>query len=190
MNPPAHAAAGLFAGRAYDYAKARPSYPREAIDLVVHGLKPHAVAIDVGCGTGISTRLLAARGLRVTGVDQAFEGQVRLIGAVIEPSTRLGSVRIELREHRDLRPGAFARGEVETGRGSRPVIPQTSVMSDSGRNYVYLVGADDQVERRDVSIDGSRIEGLVVAAGLTGGERLIKTAGPYLRVGEKVRVAK
>ena len=131
----------------------------------------------------------AAR-VRVTGVDQAFEGEVRLIGAVIEPSTRLGSVRIELREHRDLRPGAFARGEVETGRGSRPVIPQTSVMSDSGGNYVYLVGADNVVERRDVRIDGSRVEGLVVAAGLTGGERLIKTAGPYLRVGEKVRVAK
>jgi len=131
----------------------------------------------------------AAR-VRVTGVDQAFEGEVRLIGAVIEPSTRLGSVRIELREHRDLRPGAFARGEVETGRGSRPVIPQTSVMSDGSGNYVYLVGANEQVERREVRIDGSRVDGLIVAAGLEGGERLIETAGPYLRVGEKVRVAK
>jgi HlyD family secretion protein len=128
--------------------------------------------------------------VRVTGVDQAFEGQVRLIGAVIEPTTRLGSVRIELREHRDLRPGAFARGEVETGRGSRPVIPQTAVMSDSNGNYVYLVGTGDQVERRDVRIAGSRVEGLVVASGLEGGERLIETAGPYLRVGEKIRVTK
>ncbi|MEY3713270.1 MAG: hypothetical protein RL321_890 [Pseudomonadota bacterium] len=131
----------------------------------------------------------AAR-VRVTGVDEAFEGQVRLIGAVIEPTTRLGSVRIELREHRDLRPGAFARGEVETGRGSRPVIPQTAVMSDGNGNYVYLVGEGDQVERRDVRIAGSRVEGLVVESGLQGGERLIETAGPYLRVGEKIRVAK
>jgi multidrug efflux pump subunit AcrA (membrane-fusion protein) len=131
----------------------------------------------------------AAR-VRVTGVDEAFEGQVRLIGAVIEPTTRLGSVRIELREHRDLRPGAFARGEVETGRGSRPVIPQTAVMSDSNGNYVYLVGEGDQVERREVRIAGSRVEGLVVESGLQGGERLIETAGPYLRVGEKIRVAK
>lgn len=131
-----------------------------------------------------------AASVRVTGVDQAFEGRVRLIGAVIEPATRLGSVRIELREHRDLRPGAFARGEVETSRGSRPVIPQTAVMSDGNGNYVYIVGADDQVERRNVRIAGSRVEGLVVESGLKGGERLIKTAGPYLRVGEKIRVAK
>ena len=54
----------------------------------------------------------------------------------------------------------------------------------------FTVGAGDVVERRDVRIAGSRVEGLVVSSGLKGGERLIETAGPYLRVGEKVRVAK
>ena len=73
MSEPALDAASLFAGRADDYAKARPSYPREAIDLVVQGLASGATAIDVGCGTGISTRLLAARGLRVTGLDPNAE---------------------------------------------------------------------------------------------------------------------
>lgn len=125
----------------------------------------------------------------VTGVAQAFSGKLRLIGAVIDPTTRMGVVRIELAEHRDLRPGAFARAEVEVGRAVLPVVPQTSVMSDAAGNYVYLAGADDRVERRDIRVAGSRIEGLVVAEGLSGGERLITTAGPYLRVGEPLRIA-
>lgn len=107
MNPPAHAAAGLFAGRADDYAKARPSYPREAIDLVVHGLEPHAVAIDVGCGTGISTRLLAARGLRVTGLDPNAE--------MLEAARREGS------------PSGAAAIDYELGDASLALVEASSV---------------------------------------------------------------
>lgn len=125
----------------------------------------------------------------VTGVSDAFEGKVRLIGAVIEPQTRLGSVRLDLPAHRDLRPGAFARAEVQVGAGRRPLLPQTAVMTDEGGNFVFLVDADGKVVRRDVRVAGSRAEGLVIAAGLSGGERVISTAGPYLRAGELVRVA-
>ncbi len=125
----------------------------------------------------------------VTGVSDVFEGRVRLIGAVIEPQTRLGSVRLDLPAHRDLRPGAFARAEVEVGAGQRPLLPQTAVMSDERGNFVFLVDAGSKVVRRDVRVAGSRAEGLVIAAGLAGGERVISTAGPYLRAGEVVRVA-
>jgi RND family efflux transporter MFP subunit len=127
--------------------------------------------------------------VRVTGVDQTFEGRVRLIGAVIEPQTRLGSVRLDLPAHRDLRPGAFARAEVAIGVGRRPLLPQTAVMTDGRGNYVFHVDAAGKVVRRDVIVAGSRAEGLIIAAGLSGGERVISTAGPYLRAGEAVRVA-
>jgi ubiquinone/menaquinone biosynthesis C-methylase UbiE len=52
-----------FTGLASVYADHRPSYPIEAIDWVLHdlaGARPLRIA-DVGCGTGISTRLLALR---------------------------------------------------------------------------------------------------------------------------------
>jgi HlyD family secretion protein len=131
----------------------------------------------------------AAR-VRVTGVEQAFEGKVRLIGAVIDPQTRLGSVRIDLPAHRDLRPGAFARGEISVGSARRPMLPQTAVMSDPTGNYVLVVGADDKVARRDVRVEGSRAEGVVIGDGLQGGEKVVTTAGPYLRPGEAVRIAR
>lgn len=128
--------------------------------------------------------------VRVTGVAEPFSGKVRLIGAVIDPQTRLGSVRIDLAPHRDLRPGAFARGEADTGTRRAPVLPQTAALSDARGSFVYVVGAGDKVERRAVTLGGSRQDGIIVTSGLAGGERVVVLAGPYLRVGEPVRVAR
>lgn len=124
--------------------------------------------------------------VRVTGVAAPFTGKVRLLGAVIDTKTRLGSVRVDLEPHPNLRPGAFARAEVQVGEGRRPVLPQSAVLSDADGTYVVVVGADDTVARRAVRVGGSQREALVIDSGLAGGERVVLTAGPFLRLGEKV----
>ena len=60
-----------FSGRAGDYAAARPSYPEGAIDVLFDGLGDAAAvtAADLGAGTGISSRQLAARGALVLAVE-------------------------------------------------------------------------------------------------------------------------
>lgn len=60
-----------FTGLAELYARCRPTYPAAAIDHIVTtaALRPGSRVVDVGCGTGISTRLFAARGLRVIGIE-------------------------------------------------------------------------------------------------------------------------
>ncbi|MDE2291198.1 MAG: class I SAM-dependent methyltransferase [Elusimicrobia bacterium] len=60
-----------FSGTVDAYDKHRPSYPAALIDwvLATSGVSAGAKAADVGCGTGISTRLLDERGLDVIGVD-------------------------------------------------------------------------------------------------------------------------
>ena len=125
----------------------------------------------------------------LTGVDKPFVGKVRLLGAVIDPQTRLGEVRIQLTPDPQLRPGAFARGEVIVGRGERPVVPQTAVLSDEKGTYVLVVNADNHVERRDVHVSDTNSHGLVISSGLTGTERVIMTAAGFLRVGERVEIA-
>jgi len=64
---PAHA--GYFTGLAGTYAQHRPTYPAEAITYLLDGFPASCVALDVGCGTGISSRLLENRGTRVIGID-------------------------------------------------------------------------------------------------------------------------
>lgn len=58
-----------FDGLADQYARYRPSYPPDAIDFVLSGLEAPRRVADIGCGTGTSSRLLAARHASVIGID-------------------------------------------------------------------------------------------------------------------------
>lgn len=59
-----------FADRAESYARARPSYPDAAIDYVASKApRTPARIVDLGAGTGIATRLLAARNGRAIALD-------------------------------------------------------------------------------------------------------------------------
>ena len=62
---------GRFSERAGDYDAGRPSYPQGAIDVLFDGLGDFGdvVAVDLGAGTGISSRLLADRGASVTAIE-------------------------------------------------------------------------------------------------------------------------
>jgi SAM-dependent methyltransferase len=53
------------------YVAARPSYPPASIDAMIEGLGDPAalVVADLGAGTGISSRLIAARGPRVLAIE-------------------------------------------------------------------------------------------------------------------------
>jgi HlyD family secretion protein len=125
----------------------------------------------------------------LTGIERPFRGEVRLLGAIIDPQTRLGDIRIRLQPDPALRPGAFARAVVAVDTAQRPVLPQTAVMADTNGSYVLLVNGADKVERHAVRVSGTTESGVIVAEGLTGSERVVATAGGFLRDGETVKVA-
>lgn len=124
----------------------------------------------------------------LTGIAKPFEGTVRLLGAVIDPNTRLGDIRVELAPSTALRPGAFARGEVVVGAAERPVLPQTAVLSDAQGTFVLIVNGENKAERRTVRVANTVPGGIVISEGLEGTERVITTAGAFLRPGEVVKV--
>jgi len=126
--------------------------------------------------------------VHITGVPQAFEGRVRLLGAIIDPQTRLGEIRISLKPEPALRPGAFARGTVSVGQAMRPVVPQTAVLSDGSGSYVFVVDAKSRAERREVRVADTSDQGVIIASGLNGSERVVTTAAGFLRDGEEVKV--
>jgi SAM-dependent methyltransferase len=62
---------GRFTGLAETYARFRPSYPAHGVDFIMArcGLGTDSLLVDVGCGTGIASRLFASRGVRVIGIE-------------------------------------------------------------------------------------------------------------------------
>ena len=73
---------GADAGR---YDRARPTYPADLVARIVAASPGHDV-VDVGCGTGISSRLFQAAGCRVLGVepDPRMAEQARQGGTEVE----------------------------------------------------------------------------------------------------------
>jgi HlyD family secretion protein len=123
----------------------------------------------------------------LTGSTQSYPGRVRLLGAVIDPTTRLGMVRVALEPDQNLRPGAFARAEVTVSNAERAVLPQTAVLTDDRGSYVLTVDDENKVARRAVRVSGMVRNGVTISGGLNSDERVIATAGAFLQEGELVR---
>ncbi|NNM60662.1 MAG: efflux RND transporter periplasmic adaptor subunit [Steroidobacteraceae bacterium] len=127
--------------------------------------------------------------VHLIGYRHAFPGSIWLLGATINPQTRLGEVRIALQPSPALRPGSFARAVITESHAERPVVPQTAVMASAGGSYLFIVNHDGRVARRSVVLGGVISSGVVIRSGLTGTERVVTLAGGFLQNGEAVRVA-
>ncbi|MGO9512987.1 MAG: efflux RND transporter periplasmic adaptor subunit [Steroidobacteraceae bacterium] len=125
--------------------------------------------------------------VRLTGTSKVYPGRVRLLGAVIDPQTRLGLVRVSLTPDPNLRPGAFARAEVTVSNAERIVLPQTAVLTDDKGSYVLIVDAQNKVERRTVHVSGIVENGVTIADGINDKDQVVATAGAFLQVGEVVK---
>jgi HlyD family secretion protein len=124
--------------------------------------------------------------VRLTGTTRVYEGHVRLLGAVIDPQTRMGMARVALTPDPNLRPGAFARADVTVSNADRAVLPQTAVLTDDKGSFVLIVNAQHKVERRAVRVSGMVQNGVTIAEGIGAKEQVVATAGAFLQEGELV----
>ena len=120
------------------------------------------------------------------GSDRSFSGTVWQVAPVIDPQSRLGSVRIAVPYDPALRPGGFAEVRITAGTTTAPMLPQSAVLSDERGNYVYIINARNLIERRDIKIGAVNEDGVTIAAGLSGNEAVVLSAGPFLNPGQKV----
>jgi RND family efflux transporter MFP subunit len=125
--------------------------------------------------------------VRLTGTSKIYQGRIRLLGAVIDPATRLGTVKVSLTPDTNLRPGAFARAEVTVSNAERAVLPQTAVLNDEKGSYVLVVNAQGKVERRAVRVTGMVPSGVTIAEGINPTDKIVTTAGAFLQEGETVK---
>jgi HlyD family secretion protein len=121
------------------------------------------------------------------GSSRTFTGKVWQVSPVIDPVNRQGEARIALAYDPLLRPGGFAGADLVAGQVDAPMLPESAVQSDSKGNFVYVIGADNKVVRRDVKVGQVADAGVPVIAGLAGNERIVQSAGAFLNPGDKVR---
>ncbi len=141
---------------------------------------------QVGEGDMRSINVGARATVTPVGTTQGFAGQVWQVAPVIDPQTRQGVVRIALPYNPALRPGGFAEARIVAGAAQAPMLPQSALLSDDQGTYVYIVGADNKVQRRAVTIGEVTDNGISIAGGLNGDERIVQSAGPFLTVGQVI----
>jgi HlyD family secretion protein len=121
------------------------------------------------------------------GSTTSITGSVWQVAPVIDPQSRLGDVRIAVPYSPAMRPGGFAQARISSGTTTAPLLPQSAVLSDDKGNYVYVVNARNEVERRPIQIGTVDDRGVTIASGLSGNEPVILSAGPFLNPGQKIK---
>lgn len=131
--------------------------------------------------TGVAAEVVPA------GTQKGFQGQIWQIAPVIDEQTRQGTVRIALSYAPELRPGGFATATISSGMIAVPVLPESAINSDQKGSYVYVLGKDDAVVRRQVRTGFVTDQGIAITEGLTGNEKVVLRAGAFLAAGDKIR---
>lgn len=121
------------------------------------------------------------------GSTQGFTGQVWQVSPIINAETRQGVARIALSYAPGLRPGGFAEARIVSGSGQATLLPESAVLNDQKGSYVYVVGADNKVQRVDVTVGQVSDAGVSVTGGISGNERIVLSAGGFLNPGDAVR---
>ncbi len=118
------------------------------------------------------------------------EGVLDFVSNTVDTSTGTIQLRaIFQNEDRDLFPGLFARVRIALGQPEPTlVVPNEAIANDQSGDYVFVVNAQDVVERRDVSL-GPRVGQMrAVTQGLSKDDRVIVRGLAAVRRGARVNV--
>ncbi len=130
-------------------------------------------------------------GVRATvtpvGSTKSFAGEVWQISPVIDPEKRQGTARIALAYAPELRPGGFAEAVITAGSVVAPKLPESAILADDKGSYVYIVGKDSRIVRRNVKTGMVTADSIAVIEGLNGSERVVLRAGAFLSPGDTVK---
>ncbi|MBX3234642.1 MAG: efflux RND transporter periplasmic adaptor subunit [Nitrospiraceae bacterium] len=113
-----------------------------------------------------------------------FPSIIRVIGDVVDPSTRTIKIRALVSNgDRRLKPDMFAKLILPPRKGvSRITLPKEAVLQRDGKYWVVLETGQGQREEREVQLEASTQEQVVVKEGLTPGERVLRAPASLSQV--------
>lgn len=104
-----------------------------------------------------------------------YSGEVKFFDNQVDPSTGTIQVRAVVpNPDRLFTPGLYARVRFAARQGEQALLTtDLAVMRDQDRAYVYVLGAGNKAERREVKL-GKKVEGLrVIESGVTARDSII-----------------
>ena len=121
-----------------------------------------------------------------------FQGKVSLIYPTIDEASRTFPVEIRLNNNNNkIRPGMFARVTLEFGKAKRIVVPDQSVIkqSGSGARFIYVYN-EGKVQYKPIEI-GRRIDSdYEIISGVSVGDQVVTAGQSKLVDGASVKVVK
>ncbi|MCC6409889.1 MAG: efflux RND transporter periplasmic adaptor subunit [Planctomycetes bacterium] len=125
----------------------------------------------------------------IDGKPYAHEGTINFRSVDIDPATGTAEVRAVVPNPDELlKPGQFVRARgLGWTRKSALAVPQRAVMLNGATAMVYVVGQDDTVEARPVTVARWQANEWLVQSGLASGERVIVDGLMKIRPGGKVK---
>jgi len=116
------------------------------------------------------------------------KGKFVFIDRAVDTKTGTLRVRAEFANAaKILRPGMFGRIRVDLGsRANSILVPERSVAELQGKNFVWVIGADNKATQRSVKVGGQYGENLLIQEGLKPEERIVVEGLQKVREGELV----
>ncbi len=124
-----------------------------------------------------------------SGAPYPLEGTLQFSDVTVDPTT--GSVIVRLvfpNPEGDILPGMFVKATIKEGVDAAAIlVPQQGVSRDSkGNPFALVVGAENKIERRALTLDRAIGNQWLVLAGLAAGDRVVVEGLQMLRPGTSV----
>jgi len=119
------------------------------------------------------------------GALYAHAGTVDFLDASVDPATGAVALRgIVPNPERQLLPGMFVGVRLSSGAVNRGfLVPQAGLQRDASGPYVLLVGSDDKVIEKRVTVESLQGTHWIVTEGLSDGDRIIVSGTQSARPG-------
>jgi membrane fusion protein (multidrug efflux system) len=126
--------------------------------------------------------------LLATGSEHPDKGRIVFMDRAVDVKT--GTLRVRAafpNSEKLLRPGMFARIRVDIGvRTNSILVPERAVTELQGKNFAWVIGADNMATQRAVKVGETIGENLLILEGLKAGERIITEGLQKVREGKPV----
>jgi len=125
--------------------------------------------------TGKQLSELPVRLILANGSEHPDRGKVVFVDRAVDPKTGTLRVRAEFpNSAKRLRPGMFARLKADLGtRPNSILVPERGIAELQGKNFVWVVGADNKTTQRPVKVGESLGGDVLILEGLKSGERIV-----------------